>query len=123
MGATGVAPILITYALALCDGLNRTVVGAGAAVDAGVCIDHVMLIAGSDGLNRTVAGAQTAGNAIFTDDVCHMCTPPCILDRSPYPFIVACIFEKAILFCGIFSAVDGNVLKQRNFGYDKFAWR
>jgi len=56
--------------------LDRTVVSAGAAIDAQISVDHVVVIAGSDSLNGAVAGAQTAGNAAVSDFVCHLSTPP-----------------------------------------------
>ena len=112
MGATSVAPIWFTYTLALDNGLDGAVVSAGAAVDAQISSDLVMIIAGSDGFDGAVAGAQTAGNAFVSNLVCHLGTPP-FWDRSPIYFIVAWIFKKAILFYVFFSDIWGNVLKKQ----------
>ena len=56
----------------LSDCFYRTVVGAGAAVDAGIGVDLVMLVAGGNCLYRTVAGAKTAGNAVTVNLICHL---------------------------------------------------
>ena len=56
----------------LSDCFYRTVVGAGAAVDAGIGVDLVMLVAGGKCLYRTVAGAKTAGNAVTVNLICHL---------------------------------------------------
>ena len=56
----------------LSDCFYRTVVGAGAAVDADIGVDLVMLVAGGNCLYRTVAGAKTAGNAVTINLICHL---------------------------------------------------
>ena len=56
----------------LSDCFYRTVVGAGAAVDAGIGVDLVMLVAGGNRLNGTVAGAEAAGNAVVANLICHL---------------------------------------------------
>ena len=82
----------------LSDRLNRTVVSASAAVDAEVSRDLVVIIAGSDGLYGTVAGAQAAGNAIFTDFVCHCGTPPCFSGLASFDFHCSMDFENCNSF-------------------------
>ena len=62
--------------LALNRSRHRAVLGASAAVDAGVSVDHVLAFALSDSVDRAVAGANAAGDAIIVNNVCHNSIPP-----------------------------------------------
>ena len=65
--------------LALNRSRHRAVLGASAAIDAGISVDNVLAFALGDGANRAVAGADAARDAIIVDNVCHNCVPPSYL--------------------------------------------
>ena len=62
--------------LALNRSRHRAVLGASAAVDAGIRVDHVLAVAFADRADRAVAGADAAVDAIIIDNVCHNSIPP-----------------------------------------------
>ena len=57
--------------LALNRSAHRAVLGARAAVDAGVRVDHVLAITLADRADRAVAGANATRDAIIINHVCH----------------------------------------------------
>jgi len=68
--------ILQLQELALNRSRHRAVLGARAAVDAGIRVDHVLAITLADRANRAVAGAAAARDAIIINHVCHYNSPP-----------------------------------------------
>ena len=69
-------PFLTDFRLLFDDGANRALASAGAAAQARIRIDDVMIVAFLDSLNRASAGAGAAGDAIVTDLISHYRIPP-----------------------------------------------
>jgi hypothetical protein len=58
--------------------VHRTVLSAGAAINALVGVDLVLAVTFGDGFHRTVLCAYAAGDAVVTNLVCHGHVPPFI---------------------------------------------
>jgi hypothetical protein len=89
--------------LLLHDSFNGAVVNAGAAANADVGVDDVLLVALGDSLDGAVVGAGAALDASVSDIVSHDFPSIYVLYAlaSQRIFILAWIFENAIPFLKI----------------------
>lgn len=55
---------------------DRTCIRASAALDAGVCVDHILAVALGDCADGAGICASTARDACIADLICHSCLPP-----------------------------------------------
>ena len=92
--------------LLLHDSFNGAVVNAGAAANADVGVDDVLLVALGDSLNGAVVGAGAALDASVSDDESHVLTSMYIYSLTPHRrcnSILAWILENAIPFFKFYS--------------------